>query len=328
MRTGISCGLSLVLLAYVPSTLSAQCVIFDKPEELYARSDVVFRGTAVAQKPTGIGGSHVIVQIATFQVDQTWKGQPGRQVAVGADEPFEIGKEYLVFAGGKPMSTSIECRAAELVDHAKGKLEWLSTNVRLPISPPVAPSRMEPIKAVARAMNWPELQEPAGVDAVSEVRITDWYPNWAGAQVPLLRLLHNGTHFEAQLFAWWPKRDSPPMPRAGTGIVCGDQVDWSEVCVKAVPVPVGHDWDEVATQALKLKEPCRPPKIPVPTSPGSLTGAVSTNVDSGDLLIEALEGRAYHTYWCNAPTSGSVDRAALDVYNMLVALGRSSPRIR
>jgi hypothetical protein len=182
-------------------------------------------------------------------------------------------------------------------------------------------------------MNWPELQELAGANAVTEVRMTDWYPNWAGAQVPFLRLLHNGTHFEAKLFVWWPKQHSPPMPRAGTGIHCGDQVDSSEVCVKAVPVPAGHDWDDVATQALKLKEPCRPEIRPVTPSPGGLAGgAVSIVNDAGDLLIEAIEGRTYRTYWCNAPTSGSpmrpVDRAALDVYKLLVELGRSSPRIQ
>jgi hypothetical protein len=141
MRTGISYGLSLVLLACVPSTLRAQGVIFDKPEELYALSDVVFRGTAVAQKPTGIGGSHVIVQIATFQVDQTWKGQPGRQVAVGADEPFEIGNEYLVFASGKPMSTSIQCGAAELVDHTRGSDRTLKPNGPRPLVWPVSALR-------------------------------------------------------------------------------------------------------------------------------------------------------------------------------------------
>ena len=123
---------ALLVVAWVPSTSLAQCVIFDKPDELYGLSDVVFRGKAVAQQPTGIEGSHVTVAIATFQVDQVWKGHPGRQVAVGTDVPFEIGKEYLVFAGGKPLATSSLCRGAELLDHAKGKLDWLSKNVRLP----------------------------------------------------------------------------------------------------------------------------------------------------------------------------------------------------
>jgi len=125
-----------LVVAWVPSTSLAQCVIFDKPEELYGLSDVVFRGKAVAQKPTGIEGSHVTVALATFRVEQAWKGQPGRQVAVGTDEPFEIGKEYLVFASGKPPFASSLCRWAELLDHAKGKLDWLSKNVRLPNKPP------------------------------------------------------------------------------------------------------------------------------------------------------------------------------------------------
>ena len=126
---------ALLVVAWVPSTSRAQCVIFDKPEELYGLSEVVFRGKAVAQKPTGIEGSHVMVVIATFRVDQEWKGQPGRQIAVGTDVPFEIGKEYLVFAGGKPLFASSLCRWAELLDHAKGKLDWLSKNARPPDKP-------------------------------------------------------------------------------------------------------------------------------------------------------------------------------------------------
>jgi hypothetical protein len=108
------------------SAIYAQCVIFDKPAELFGRSEVVFRGTVLAKRRTGAHGSHVIVEIATFRVDQAWKGKPGRRFLVGTDRPFELGKQYLVFASGTPPSTSILCHSAELVGDAKAKLDWLS----------------------------------------------------------------------------------------------------------------------------------------------------------------------------------------------------------
>jgi hypothetical protein len=128
MRSGKS--LRVLFTAFIVAALAhaglAQCVIFDKPEELFARSEMVFRGTVLAKKPTGIQGDHVIVEVARFRVDQTWKGEPGHQIAVGADRPFEVGRQYLVFASGKPPSTSIMCGSAQLVSDAKVKLDWLS----------------------------------------------------------------------------------------------------------------------------------------------------------------------------------------------------------
>jgi hypothetical protein len=40
----------------VPAVAGAQCVIFEKPEDLFARADVVFLGTVVATERTGAGG--------------------------------------------------------------------------------------------------------------------------------------------------------------------------------------------------------------------------------------------------------------------------------
>ena len=137
MKTVLALALLVTTLAVVGSSAApfAQCVVFDKPEELYSHSDVVFRGTVIGRRPTGNQGFHVIVDVATFRVDQAWKGQPGPQVDVGADRPFQMGEQYLVFAGGKPLSTSILCRGAELLGQAKAKLDWLSKRLRLPNTP-------------------------------------------------------------------------------------------------------------------------------------------------------------------------------------------------
>ena len=104
----------------------AQCVIVDEPEKRFAQSDAVFLGTVLRTEATGVQGAHVIVEIATFRVDRTWKGDAAKELRVGADRPFEKGKEYLVFAGGKPLTTNILCRWAEPSDRAKATLDWLS----------------------------------------------------------------------------------------------------------------------------------------------------------------------------------------------------------
>ena len=117
--------LLVTLLAHSPAP-GAQCFVFNNPGELWAHSDLVFQGTVVRTKPTGIQGIHVTVEVATFRVDKAWKGKPDRVVQVGAEAPFKKNKQYLVFAAGEPPSTSLPCRWSELVERAKAKLEWLS----------------------------------------------------------------------------------------------------------------------------------------------------------------------------------------------------------
>lgn len=118
--------LLFVALTWTPAGSIGQCVIFDKPEELWDRSDLVFLGTVISTKPTGADGSHVTVDIATFRVDRAWKGKPEATVHVGGDAFFLVGTQYLVFAVGKPPSTSLPCRWAEPAERAQAKLAWLS----------------------------------------------------------------------------------------------------------------------------------------------------------------------------------------------------------
>ena len=116
----LSCG-----IVFLPSVARAQCVEFKDPAELFKLSDAVFVGTAVATEPTGAQGSDEMVSIATLSLERTWKGQSGRQVRVATDIPFEVGKKYVVFAAGHPLTASIRCRWAELVGEAERKLNWL-----------------------------------------------------------------------------------------------------------------------------------------------------------------------------------------------------------
>jgi hypothetical protein len=113
------------------ATVHGQCVEFTNPEESFARAAAVFVGIVVAQEPTGLRGNHVIEAIATFRLERSWKGIRDREVRVGSDRALEIGKKYVVFAGGNPrnrsLTTNFACRWVEVIDTAKVKLDWLST---------------------------------------------------------------------------------------------------------------------------------------------------------------------------------------------------------
>src|SRR3970040_321836 len=60
-----------------PMAAYGQCVMFDKPEDLFANSDAVFVGTVLRNAPTGAQGSHAIVDVATLRLDRSWKGVRG-----------------------------------------------------------------------------------------------------------------------------------------------------------------------------------------------------------------------------------------------------------
>jgi hypothetical protein len=133
MRTVRRILLVLATMAILPATARGQCIQFEKPEESFASSEAVFVGTVVAHEPTGVQGFHLIVDIATFRLERSWKRDLGREVRIGSDRLFDVGKKYVVFASGKPLSTSIACQWTEPVDKAKVKLDWLSTMPSQPI---------------------------------------------------------------------------------------------------------------------------------------------------------------------------------------------------
>jgi hypothetical protein len=122
---------TMVAVATLPMTAGAQCVIIENPADIFRVSDAVFVGTVVANGPTGARGDHQTVDIATLRVERSWKAPLSREVRVGSDEFFVVGKQYVVFAAGTPLSTSIPCDWAQPVEAAKTKLDWLFRTVNL-----------------------------------------------------------------------------------------------------------------------------------------------------------------------------------------------------
>ena len=119
---------ALFVLLALPELAAAQCVAFDDPEDLFARADTVFAGTVLTNQLTGTEASHLSpVAVGTFRLEQSWKGNLSKEIRVGSDAPFVVGRVYLVFAGGNPLATSIDCNWAELKESASAgrKLRYL-----------------------------------------------------------------------------------------------------------------------------------------------------------------------------------------------------------
>ncbi len=54
-------------------------------------------------------------------------GGPQLEFTIGADEPFKVGSRYVVFAAGKPLSTTLLCKWSELESEAGKKRQWLAS---------------------------------------------------------------------------------------------------------------------------------------------------------------------------------------------------------
>lgn len=126
--------LTVIACLVFTSRADAQCVMAGDTAWEFRVSNAVFIGTVLTNRPTGEIGHHVLSDIGTLRVEQMWKGsdsagryKQSRTLEVKADAPFEVGKRYLVFANGDPLSTSIECNWTLLEDASEKKLKWLNS---------------------------------------------------------------------------------------------------------------------------------------------------------------------------------------------------------
>ena len=111
---------------FTSSSLNAQCVMAIDVASGFHASSAVFIGTVLANRPTGEFGHHAQSDIGTLRVERVWKGRQSKTVEVSADAPFVVGKRYLVFADGEPLSTSIECEWTQVEAASEKKLKWLN----------------------------------------------------------------------------------------------------------------------------------------------------------------------------------------------------------
>ena len=109
-------GLFCAVLALPFPGRACDCALLPGPAEALAKAAAVFRGTVV--ELGGVVDSRIR---ATFDVETVWKGPQAEVLGVSTGEheamcgfPFEMGREYLVFAFGEPedLMTNICMRTA------------------------------------------------------------------------------------------------------------------------------------------------------------------------------------------------------------------------
>jgi len=111
-RTRNTLGLICATVLAVPAC--DRCESID-PSALVADSDVVFRGSVerIYHPNDGRGA------IVTFQIAQSWKGQPPGQVQFEGIR-VDKGAEYLVFANGASFNQPLQPRAMHRIGCARG----------------------------------------------------------------------------------------------------------------------------------------------------------------------------------------------------------------
>jgi hypothetical protein len=119
------------------SVHARSCAVQEPIEAEYRRSAAVFTGRVTSLRIVrGPKGEFDVETVATFEVQQWWKGRPTKFVEVrscGGDDvvctvgfQFDVGVSYVVFAQRHPLQTS-NCLRTQIVDEAADVLKWLET---------------------------------------------------------------------------------------------------------------------------------------------------------------------------------------------------------
>ena len=134
----------VAMLCIAPWQGSVQARECAAPEPLdveFSRSAAVFIGRVKSLRVVRVGGGEFDLQtVATFDVENWWKGGRARTVEVrscgGIDGDravicthgfhFKLGVSYVVFATGRPLETSI-CLRTNTVEESADVLRWLES---------------------------------------------------------------------------------------------------------------------------------------------------------------------------------------------------------
>jgi hypothetical protein len=119
--------LSSAGLAPAPTRGSAECIIYGSLDDEFKASSLVFEGRVVAVEwIPGQECCHVLSGWATIRTERWWKGQPLKEIKIGAaGQIFTIGEEYVVFGFGDP-PVADGCNSTEPKKKAARALEWLA----------------------------------------------------------------------------------------------------------------------------------------------------------------------------------------------------------
>jgi hypothetical protein len=103
------------------------CVIYRSLDEEFAASVAVFEARVVAVDwIPGRECCHVLSGWATVQTERWWKGQPARELKLGAaGQIFKVGERYVIFGFGQPL-TANACNSTRALRESARALEWLA----------------------------------------------------------------------------------------------------------------------------------------------------------------------------------------------------------
>jgi hypothetical protein len=119
--------LGSVAAAPMPSTDIVECIVYRSLDEEFAHSAAVFEADVIAVDwIPGRECCHVLSGWATVRTERWWKGEPVKELKLGAaGQIFKVAERYLVFGFGKPL-TADGCNSTKPIHESSKVLDWLA----------------------------------------------------------------------------------------------------------------------------------------------------------------------------------------------------------
>ena len=120
--------LTLVCVGLVTaSARRAECVVYGSLDREFSDAAAVFEGRVIAVEwIPGRECCHVLSGHVTIETDRWWKGEPVRQIRIGAvGQIFDLGESYVLFAFGKPLMAD-GCNSTRRLKESSSTLQWLT----------------------------------------------------------------------------------------------------------------------------------------------------------------------------------------------------------
>jgi hypothetical protein len=113
--------------APLPSSVGVECIGYRSLDEEFAHAAAVFEARVIAVDwIPGRQCCHVLSGWATVQTERWWKGEPVKELKLGAvGQIFKVAERYVVFGFGKPI-TADGCNSTRPSRDSGKVLDWLA----------------------------------------------------------------------------------------------------------------------------------------------------------------------------------------------------------
>ena len=111
----------------LPATEGVDCIVYRSLDEEFAHAAAVFEARVIAVDwIPGRECCHVLSGWATVQTERWWKGEPVKELKLGAaGQIFKVAERYVVFGFGKPL-TANGCNSTKPILESGRVLDWLT----------------------------------------------------------------------------------------------------------------------------------------------------------------------------------------------------------